>query len=189
MLRVQPLVKDSLRILPTKSQHPPNYPAAQICAGIDAAALVITIISRFELPLTVTDHAAIDRIGGLPVSPDGILGHTEMYIAATNQTLQLDLQTILAFGTFIAFPDLQHQVVWIARMSTQSQGNDVVQLEATFASVKVHSLVTHQALLDAIGKGGARPHGLGVARCANGFSNRGRHHVGIEQVVGDCMGR
>ena len=64
-----------------------------------------------------------------------------------HSTLQLDLQSVLAFGSIMTAPNLQHQVARIARMTTQSKRNNVVQLESVSPGDAQHELQDLQSLM------------------------------------------
>jgi hypothetical protein len=154
---------------------------------INCSLSVVAVVTRFESPATVARHASINPIGGLPVRPDRILRRIEGHVAAAHQALQFDLQAVFALGAVGAFPGLQGQVVQIARMPAQGQGNDVIELEAAFVGFEIQALLAQQAFFDAVGKARGRAHGLRVAGAADSLSQRRRGHIGVEYGAGHCL--
>jgi hypothetical protein len=123
----------------------------------------------------------------LPVIPDAGLGSGQRNASVANFPCQAHLKFVLPLGAVVTIPLLQLEVVDIARMAAECQWNDVV--EFVIAGIgPVDTLFAHQFSLHAVGIGGRRADGLGVALVANRFGDRRFMYVGVEDFSGLSAG-
>ena len=142
----------------------------------DQASGLSTI--RHALP-PGTLHLRILVIRRLPVFENFPLGFGKCHLMRAHKALQFDFDPVLALPPILAFPELEREVIKLARVSAERERDDMVQL-VVLSERRIHFCALHKHLLHALCVAGGRTRALCISRHANSLRDGRLCNVQIE---------